>query len=226
MSRARRPRTRPWRRASASRGVRPGRLFRLLRRGRRGLIVLAALGAVWGLRQSDFFYPVAEPYDRALYEHWIDADGDCQHTRQEVLIRDSLDPVRLSRDGCRVEAGRWVDPYSGETFTDPGALDIDHLVPLAEAHRSGADTWSAERRRAYANDLSSRLTLLATSASANRSKADGDPLAWLPGRPDKWCPYMRGWVVVKARWGLDRDLLERWWTDAALWVCDGVERTG
>ncbi len=221
-----RSRLRPDRRRRASSRLRLPRPPRLPRRGRGWLILLAALGAVWGLRQSDFFYPVEEPYDRALYDHWIDADGDCQHTRHEVLIRDSLEPVTLSRDGCRVEAGLWIDPYGGDSFTDPGALDIDHLVPLAEAHRSGADAWSAERRRAFANDLSSRLTLLASSASANRSKADGDPLAWLPGQVSKWCPYMRAWVLVKARWALDRDLLERWWTDTALWVCDGVEGTG
>jgi hypothetical protein len=183
------------------------------------MVVAVALSGVWGLRQSDFFYPVEQPYSRSLYEHWIDADADCRDTRQEVLARDSVVPVRLSFDGCRVEAGRWIDPYSGRVFTDPSALDVDHLVPLAEAHRSGADTWSAARRRAFANDLSSPLTLLAVRAGANRSKADGDPLAWMPSDPTRWCAYTRAWMAVKTRWGLDRDLLEKWWTDGVLWVC-------
>ncbi|WP_246152218.1 HNH endonuclease family protein [Roseospira navarrensis] len=196
-------------------------------RGVRLLLVLAALGGgLWGLRQAEVFYPVAQPYDRALYDHWIDADGDCRDTRQEVLIRDSLSPVRLNDRGCRVIAGRWIDPYSGAVFTDPSRLDIDHLVPLAEAHRSGADTWTEGRRRAYANDLSSPLTLVATGASANRSKADGDPLSWLPWPPDRWCAYTAAFVAVKARWGLSQDRLEAWWTDAVLWTCDRVRPVG
>ncbi|MBB4286115.1 HNH endonuclease family protein [Roseospira goensis] len=195
------------------------RVLKWNRRLRTLLVVAASLSGVWGLRQAEIFYPVAQPYQRALYTHWTDADGDCQDTRQEVLIRDSVARVRLSPDGCRVVAGRWIDPYSGQVFTDPSDLDIDHLVPLAEAHRSGADTWGAGRRAAYANDLSSPLTLVATAAGQNRSKADGDPLAWLPGDPTRWCAYVGAWVVVKDRWDLDRDLLEAWWTDGLLTLC-------
>ena len=86
------------------------------------------------------------PYDRDLYRHWIDADGDCQDTRQEVLIAQSLQPVVLDGRGCRVVSGRWFDPYTGQTFTDPGDLDIDHFIPLAEVHRSGGDIWTATLR--------------------------------------------------------------------------------
>lgn len=197
-----------------------------MRQARLVLLLLAGVGSVWGLRQSEFFYPVAEPYARGLYDHWIDADGDCQDTRQEVLIRDSLTPVRLSDNGCRVVAGRWIDPYTGDVFTDPSGMDIDHLIPLAEAHRSGADTWTEGRRRAFANDLSSPLTLVATGASANRSKSDGDPLSWLPWPPDRWCAYVGAWRAVKGRWGLRQDRLEAWWTDAVTWTCARMHRVG
>ena len=50
------------------------------------------------------------PYDRDLYGGWIDADGDCQDTRQEVLIAESLIPARLDSRGCRVVSGEWLDP--------------------------------------------------------------------------------------------------------------------
>ena len=93
------------------------------------------------------------PYDRDLYRHWIDDDGDCQDTRQEVLIAESIEPVEMDNRGCRVVSGRWFDPFTGQTFTGPSDLDIDHMVPLAEAHRSGADTWDSGQREAYANDL-------------------------------------------------------------------------
>ena len=73
--------------------------------------------------------PTASPYDRRLYEHWIDADGDCQNTRQEVLIAESLEPVTLDSSGCHVESGRWLDSFTGQEFSDPANLDIDHMVP-------------------------------------------------------------------------------------------------
>jgi len=59
---------------------------------------------------------VAEPYDRGLYRHWTDANGDCQDTRTEVLIAESIEAVTLSADGCEVRRGKWYDPYTDQTF--------------------------------------------------------------------------------------------------------------
>ncbi|WP_354081769.1 hypothetical protein [Constrictibacter sp. MBR-5] len=117
----------------------------------------------------------AEPYDRALYRHWIDADGDCQDTREEVLIAESLVVVQLDQPGCKVLVGLWVCPYTGSVVTDRRQIDIDHMVPLAEAHASGADIWDEERRQAYANDLDKPDSLVAVLAGANRSKGP-DPI--------------------------------------------------
>ena len=157
----------------------------------------------------------AFPYDRDLYRHWVDADGDCQDTRQEVLIGESRIPVTLNATGCFVVAGEWVSAYDGEVFTDPGDLRIDHLVPLAEAHRSGAVFWDAERREAFANDLGSPDSLIVVPASTPRSDRDGDPADSLP--PDALrCAYIQAWVDVKARWGLNINFREmgviRWIT--------------
>ncbi|MGB1027527.1 MAG: HNH endonuclease, partial [Rhodospirillaceae bacterium] len=102
-------------------------MFRLLRRLRWILALLAiGLGGVHQLRQHEALFPRAEPYERGLYKHWTDADGDCQNTRTEALIRDSLEPVTLSADGCSVVYGRWQDPFTGAILIDPGMLDIDH----------------------------------------------------------------------------------------------------
>lgn len=81
-------------------------------------------------------------YDREGWPHSLDEDGDCQDARQEVLLAESLEPARFDRNGCRVASGLWRDAYTGEVCRDPGALDpgaldVDHLVPLAEAHRLG-----------------------------------------------------------------------------------------
>ena len=53
---------------------------------------------------------------------------------------------------------RWV--------TNPKKLNIDHLVPLAEAHSSGANYWGAEKRKAFAKGLSGLSSLIAVKASA------------------------------------------------------------
>jgi hypothetical protein len=149
--------------------------------------------------------PVAVPYDRKLYVHWIDADRDCQDTRQEVLIAESVVPVQLDAKGCRVVSGQWNDFYTGEMFTDPAKLDIDHLVPLAESHRSGADRWDATKRRGYANDLDFEHTLIAVSAAVNRAKGDKDPAEWMPPNEEFHCAYIEAWVAVKVRWALGMD---------------------
>jgi hypothetical protein len=158
-------------------------------------------------------------YDRELYGGWTDADGDCQDTRQEVLIAESVVPVQLDAAGCRVVSGRWMDPYSGREITNPSELDIDHLVPLAESHRSGGDAWTPERRRAYANHLAHPEHLIAVSAGANRSKGDKDPASWLPENAAYRCEYVRIWVLVKLRWGLRADDAELAAVDTLMRAC-------
>ncbi len=78
----------------------------------------------------------AVPYNRNLYGGWIDADGDCQNTRQEVLIAESLVPVVLDSRGCTVVSGQWLDPYTGQTFTSPSGLDIDHFIKIGRISTS------------------------------------------------------------------------------------------
>ena len=113
-------------------------------------------------------------YDRGEWGRWGDADGDCQDTREEVLIAESLVPVAYKTDHeCRVASGEWFGAFTGRTVVEPGALDIDHLVPLANAHRSGGWAWLEERKRAYYNSLDDADHLIAVTASANRSKAPG-----------------------------------------------------
>ena len=148
-------------------------------------------------------------YERESWPHWLDGDRDCQDARQEVLLAESLEPARLDDRGCRLVAGSWRDAYTGEVHRDPGELDVDHFVPLAEAHRSGGHAWSPERRAAFANDLEDTRTLIAVSASVNRSKSDQGPEEWLPPVAAYHCHYAADWVAVKARWRLSMDERER-----------------
>ena len=158
------------------------------------------------LSYYQFFYEVEIPeYSRKDYKHWVDEDRDCQDTRQEVLISESLIEVKLDKKGCRVLSGRWYDPYTNKYFTNPKDLDVDHFVPLKEVHRSGGYEWSKERKQEYANDLKNSETLIAVYKGANRSKSDRDPANWLPKNEKYVCEYVRVWVEIKDRWGLESD---------------------
>ncbi|MFF4554393.1 HNH endonuclease family protein [Streptomyces sp. NPDC001422] len=149
-----------------------------------------------------------EGYQRTSFKHWIDADRDGCSTRTEVLIEESrVQPTIEPR--CKVTAGQWYSFYDGVTVTAPGGLDIDHMVPLAEAWDSGASAWSPERREAYANDLDAERSLVAVTARTNRSKADQDPAEWLPPLLDARCTYVSDWVATKLRWSLTVDDREK-----------------
>ena len=142
-------------------------------------------------------------YDRDDWDHWSDADRDCQNTRQEVLIAESSVAVRFKDDReCRVASGKWTDPYTGDTVEDPGKLDVDHMVPLANAHASGGHSWSEERKELYANSLRYSEHLVAVTASANRSKGADGPDGWRPPDRTYWCRYASDWIVIKNEWGL------------------------
>ncbi len=147
--------------------------------------------------------PDLPPYNRAEWGSWIDADDDCQNTRQEVLIEESLITVTFKTTRqCDVATGQWFGVFTATTVTVPGELDIDHLVPLKQAHDSGGWAWVTERKRRYANSLDDPDHLIAVTASANRSKGSRGPEAWKPANRSYWCEYATDWVRVKNTWGL------------------------
>ena len=147
-------------------------------------------------------------YERSLFDHWIDADGNGCDTRGEVLRAESITPAQIDPVGCFVLTGDWLSIYDNYTTDDPSELDVDHMVPLFEAWQSGASTWSAERRRAFANDLDHPGTLVAVTQATNRSKGADDPAQWQPPNRNAWCMYAADWITVKARWQLTADAAE------------------
>ncbi|KRB74226.1 hypothetical protein ASE01_19520 [Nocardioides sp. Root190] len=147
-------------------------------------------------------------YDRNLFPHWVDANGDCQNARQEVLISEADATVMYTTSGkCTVASGRWYSYYDRVSWTNPGDVDIDHMVPLAEAWGSGARSWTTARRQAYANDLGDHRTLVGVTDNVNQAKGDKDPNDWMPTY-DR-CRYVAEWVAVKIRWGLSADSAEK-----------------
>lgn len=149
-------------------------------------------------------------YVRSRFAYPSDADHDCQDTRAEVLLQESSARAAFtSSKHCVVRSGRWSSYYDGAVATSAAALQVDHLVPLAQAWVSGARSWTAAQRTSYANDLAYGPTLVAVSSRQNLAKGDRDPARWLPPLTSARCVYATQWVQVKYRWGLTVDAAER-----------------
>ncbi|KJS53486.1 hypothetical protein VM98_24860 [Streptomyces rubellomurinus subsp. indigoferus] len=146
-------------------------------------------------------------YERTKFRHWIDADKNGCNTRKEVIIAEAVEAPEIG-PGCSLSGGSWYSAYDGVTVTDASRLDVDHVVPLAEAWDSGASAWTPLERERYANDLDEPRALIAVTAKSNRSKADKDVSDWLP-MPSDQCTYITDWTVVKTRWGLSIDQREQ-----------------
>jgi hypothetical protein len=145
-------------------------------------------------------------YDRDKFRHWSYRGDGCD-TRDRVLVQEARVKPRVVAD-CRLRGGRWFSYYDGMRTRDASAFDIDHMVPLAEAWDSGARRWNAGTRTRFANDLGDRRSLVAVSASSNRTKSDADPAEWLPRKAAR-CRYVREYIAVKTRWRLTVDPREK-----------------
>ncbi|AGL21429.1 HNH endonuclease family protein [Actinoplanes sp. N902-109] len=143
-------------------------------------------------------------YSREKFPHWRSTGNNCD-VRDSVLKRDG---TKVKFSGCNVVAGTWTSLYDGVKITDPAKVDIDHMVPLANAWRSGAGKWTTDKREDFANDLDDPQ-LVAVSASSNRSKGDQDPSTWKPKATSSWCSYAKDWIAVKAHWKLSVTSAER-----------------
>jgi hypothetical protein len=144
-------------------------------------------------------------YNRALFKHWIDADKDGCDTRAEVLIEEAITKPKVGAK-CKLTGGKWISSYDGKTITNASLLDVDHMVPLAEAWRSGAWKWSSAKRQAFANDLDDARALIAVTLSTNRSKGDKDPALWVPAKEQ--CTYVDNWIAIKVKYSLTVDAKE------------------
>ncbi|MEV4992374.1 HNH endonuclease family protein [Streptomyces niveus] len=144
-------------------------------------------------------------YSRDLFPHWITQSGSCD-TRETVLKRDGSNVVTNS--SCAATSGSWYSEYDGATWTAASDVDIDHMVPLAEAWTSGASSWSTAQRQAFANDMGNPQ-LIAVTDNVNQSKSDRDPAEWMPPRAAYHCMYARMWVDVKHAYNLSVDSAEK-----------------
>ena len=147
-------------------------------------------------------------YTRDLFPTWLDLDGNGCDARQDSLLAESLTPPVVSSD-CVVVSGQWRSIYDDVSTTNPADLDVDHLVPLGEAWRSGAYAWAGSQRTDFANDTVDPDHLIAVTSSSNRSKSDSPPNEWRPPDEQSWCRYATAWIEVKLKWSLTATTAER-----------------
>lgn len=142
-----------------------------------------------------------------MFGAWVNENSpeNCYNTRGEVLLRDAVPGSKISfapANPCQVAKGEWHDPYSDTTYKLSSAVQIDHVVPLKNAYRSGAYSWSQERRCHYSNFLADDQHLLAVSGRENMVKSDRGPDEYLPPNLNYTCAYVANWMRIKAVWNL------------------------
>ena len=128
-----------------------------------------------------------------------DFDGDCQTTRNEILVLTSLAEVRYTNPrNCEVRTGQWLDPLTGKTFTVAAQLALAHIIPPLYAHNQGGDAWPPQKKLAFANDP---LNLLLTDRSEERKRRDRGPSRYLPDE-EYQCSYARQWEAIAEKYDL------------------------
>ena len=129
-----------------------------------------------------------------------DFDGDCQSTRQEMLILTSRSEVRYTNPrNCVARTGEWLDEYTGKVFNVATQIDLDHIIPLMYAHTHGGDRWQQGKKLEFANDP---INLMLVEKREIRRKRDRGPVRYLP-RDEYQCQYVRAWQVIAEKYDLD-----------------------
>lgn len=157
-------------------------------------------------------------------------------TRNDLLNRDLQAgqvagvavPKRYREPGrCVVIEGVLNDPYTGRpihfTKEHAGAVQVDHVVPLAAAWRAGAAAWDPRRRQNFANDP---INLLVVDGPTNQGKGDATAEEWMPPNSAYRCEYARIMVTVKAAYALTVTPTEQAALQAALGSCQPAPSTG
>lgn len=173
-----------------------------------------ALSALNTLKVQD---EVRTGYKRESFKHWVGTGKGCD-ARKSVIISEAIKKPTVDNK-CVITGGEWLSIYDNVKVTEAKKLDVDHMVPLAEAWDSGANKWDAKKREMYANDQTDSRHLIAVTGPSNRSKSDQDPSEWLPTNKAYVCEYITNWISIKVRWSLSVDKKEKDAITSALKSC-------
>ncbi|MCI1983588.1 MAG: HNH endonuclease family protein [Bifidobacteriaceae bacterium] len=145
-------------------------------------------------------------YDRELFGYQkVDSNGDGCTIREDVLARDLTDITHTGPGECKIKTGTLDDPYTGKIIhfvrgvKTSTAVQIDHVVALSDAWKSGASTWTSTELYKYGNDS---YNMLAVDGPANEDKSDASAAYWLPPNTSFQCDYVARQIGVKAKYEL------------------------
>lgn len=124
---------------------------------------------------------------------------NCLSVRENVLISNATDGLKLSKSGCEVLDGVWIDFYTGERISMADSPEIDHVVPVEHVHSIGGHRWSKEKRSKFYQD---KDNLVITSKAMNSSKGSKSFVDWHPLSHDLSCRYASKWISVKIKYNL------------------------
>jgi hypothetical protein len=144
-------------------------------------------------------------YSRAKFgPAWFDVDLNRCNTRNDILARDLRQVTFKQGSNCIVATGVLKDSYTATTINFvqgpmSSKIQIDHVVALAAAWRTGAQAWTGDRRLFYANNS---LVLLAVDGPTNNAKGDKDAANWLPPNVGFDCRYVARQIAIKTKYEL------------------------
>jgi hypothetical protein len=160
-------------------------------------------------------------YVRSLFgTAWADTDHNGCDQREDVLIRDT-GAVKTTRKGsCYADASaiHYASPYTGQVLTVRATIQIDHIVPLGDAWKSGANAWTPAQRLAFATD---ETNLWAVDGKSNEAKSDKTPDAWKPPLHATWCAYAQRYIASKVKYHLSVTSASRDALGSMLGTCSG-----
>ena len=169
--------------------------------------------------------PDSEAAREAFGQRWADTDHNGCDTRNDILARDLARPTfKPGTRDCVVLSGTLAEPYTGATIEfqrgdkTSSLVQIDHVVALADAWRSGAWQWDAQRRQEFANDPEN---LLAVDGQANEDKSASSADQWLPPNRAFRCDYVKRQIAVKNAYGLSVTRAEQDALAEQLSICSG-----
>lgn len=139
------------------------------------------------------------PFDPMAFGTWLDKDGDCRDTRNELLTQMSSGQVWTLGGGCEVRRGQWLDPYTGKVLVEADDVGIDHLVPLFWAWQNGAWNWDQATRERFANDTANMYVV---EMATIRDKAMSAPTEWMPPDPAFHCVYATRFERIRQEYQL------------------------
>jgi hypothetical protein len=143
----------------------------------------------------------AQSYNRSDWGGWFDLDGDCQNTRHELLVKNSLERVEFKDgDTCVVLSGLWFDEYTGFFFNLAEDVDIDHIIPLKYAFENGASNWDKNLKRLFTNDFENLE--IVDDYENQVIKNDRGPSEYMP-REEYHGQYAMKWLYLAHKYSIE-----------------------